>query len=83
MTPVSGGAGATLYTPLDEWEQRAPRREDVRLSAELIEHLNANLEYYHRAIWWTMDANRRYMLLDGYEAPNAGGRSVASVVENN
>jgi hypothetical protein len=83
MTPVSGGAGATLYTPLDEWEQRAPRREDVRLSAELIDHLNANLEYYHRAIWWTMDANRRYMLLDGYEAPNAGGRSIASVVDNN
>jgi hypothetical protein len=71
-----------LYTPLDEWEQRSPRLEDIRLSAELIEHLNANLEYYHHAIWWTMDPNRRYMLLDGYVAPNAGGRSVASVVDN-
>ena len=82
MTPVSGGDGATLYTPLDEWEQRAPRLEDVRLSAELVEHLNANLEFYHHAIWWTMDPNRRYMLLDGFEAPNSQGRSVASVVDN-
>lgn len=82
MSPIRAGNGATLYTPLDEWEQRSPRLEDIRLSAELVEHLNVNLEYYHHAIWWTMDPNRRYMLLDGYEAPNAGGRSVASVVEN-
>lgn len=82
VTPIRGGNGAMLYTPLDEWEQRSPRLEDIRLSAELIEHLDANLEYYHHAIWWTMDPNRRYMLLDGYEAPNAGGRSVASVVDN-
>lgn len=82
MTPLRGGNGALLQTPLDEWEQRAPRLEDVRLSAELTEHLNANLEYYHHALWWTMDPNRRYMLLDGYLAPNAGGRSVASVIDN-
>jgi hypothetical protein len=82
MTPIRGGNGAMLYTPLDEWEQKSPRLEDIRLSAEFIEHLNANLEYYHHAIWWTMDPNRRYMLLDGYHAPNAGGRSVASVVDN-
>lgn len=82
MTPIHGGRGAMLYTPLDEWEQRSPRLEDIRLSGELVEHLNANLEYYHHAIWWTMDPNRRYMLLDGYQAPNAGGRSVASVVDN-
>jgi hypothetical protein len=29
-----------------------------------------------------MDPNRRYLLLDGFIAPDAGGRSVASVVEN-
>jgi GH25 family lysozyme M1 (1,4-beta-N-acetylmuramidase) len=82
ITPVRSGSGAMLYTPLDEWEQRSPRHEDIRLSARLVEHLNTNLEYYHHAIWWTMDPNRRYMFLDGYQAPNAGGRSVASVVEN-
>ncbi|MGE3510189.1 MAG: hypothetical protein AB7N65_15055, partial [Vicinamibacterales bacterium] len=79
---VSPGNGATLYTPVDAWEQRSPRKEDQRLAAELVEHLNDNLEYYHHAIWWAMDPNRRYMLLDGYLAPNANGRSVASVVDN-
>lgn len=29
-----------------------------------------------------MDGQRRFMLLDGFIAPNSGGRSVASVVEN-
>lgn len=82
LTPLRAGNGALIFTPLDEWEQRSPRFEDIRLSSELIEHLNANLEYYHHAIWWTMDPNRRFMLLDGYVAPNAGGRSVASVVDN-
>jgi hypothetical protein len=76
------GNGATIETPVDGWEMRNPRREDTLLSKELIAHLNGNLEYYHQAIWWTMDPSRRFMLLDGYVAPNAGGRSVASVVEN-
>ena len=66
----------------DAWEQRNPRVEDTRLSAELLEHLNDNLEYYHHAIWWTMDPNRRYMLLDGFVAPGSSNRSIASVVEN-
>ncbi len=79
---LSTGNGATLFTPLDAWEQRSPRTEDRRLSAELVDHLNDNLEYYHHAIWWAMDPNRRYMLLDGYYAPGSHNRSVASVVEN-
>jgi hypothetical protein len=76
------GTGATLYTATDAWEQRNPRVEDIRLASELMDHLNDNLEYYHHAVWWTMDPNRRYMLLDGYYASGAAGRSVASVVEN-
>lgn len=79
---LSQGTGATLYTPIDAWEQKSPRTEDRRLAHELIEHLNDNLEYYHHAIWWAMDPNRRYMLLDGYYAPGSDNRSVASVVEN-
>jgi hypothetical protein len=79
---ISVGRGATLFTPIDAWEQRSPRTEDRRLAAELVEHLNDNLEYYHHAIWWAMDPNRRYMLLDGYYAPGSNNRSVASVVEN-
>ncbi|MBX3636190.1 MAG: hypothetical protein KF683_12540 [Rubrivivax sp.] len=82
VTQTSSGVGVTLFTPLDAWEQRQPRKEDSRLAAELIEHLNDHLEYYHHALWWTMDPNRRYMLLDGVYSPNANGLSVASVVEN-
>ena len=79
---VKDARGATLYTPIDVWEQKNPRKEDQRLAAELVDHLNDGLEYYHNAIWWTMDPNRRYMLLDGFLAPRSAGRSVASVVEN-
>jgi hypothetical protein len=82
LNPLTPGTGATLFTPLDSWEQRSPRTEDKRLAKELVEHLNDNLEFYHHAIWWTMDPNRRYMLLDGFYAPGSNNRSVASVVEN-
>ncbi len=71
-----------LSTPLDRIELRNPRKEDRLLSRRLLKHLNEHLEYYHRMIWLSMDAERRYMLLDGIEAPNTDGRSVASVVEN-
>ncbi|HEY6173136.1 MAG TPA: papain-like cysteine protease family protein, partial [Kofleriaceae bacterium] len=67
---------------LDAAEKRRPRDEDRRAVAALLAHLNAHLEYYHRNIWLQMHPNRRYLLLDGFEAPNAGGRSVASVIEN-
>ncbi|MCO8269652.1 hypothetical protein M1L60_03490 [Actinoplanes sp. TRM 88003] len=71
-----------VRTALDSWERRSPRNEDRRRADRLMQHLNANIEYYHHAIWWSMDPSRRYMLLDGYHAPNGGGRSVAQVVEN-
>ncbi|MBX9950193.1 MAG: hypothetical protein K2Y39_13580 [Candidatus Obscuribacterales bacterium] len=71
-----------ISTPLTVPELRNPREEDKQLKTQLLEHLNADIEYYHRAIWSNMDAQRRFMLLDGIMAPNSGGRSVASVVEN-
>jgi hypothetical protein len=71
-----------VRAPLDSWERRSPRAEDQRLATRLVEHVNANLEYYHHAVWWTMDPNRRYLLLDGFLAPHGGGRSIAQVVEN-
>ena len=71
-----------IPTPLDPEERRDPRAEDRRLADRLLRHLNENLEFYHQAIWHGMDAARRYLLLDGMIAPQAGGRSVASVVEN-
>jgi hypothetical protein len=82
MNDLSPSDDVFLSTPLDRTELRNPRNEDQELSRRLLKHLNENLEYYHRAIWLSMDPNRRYMLLDGFLAPNSGGRSVASVVEN-
>jgi outer membrane protein OmpA-like peptidoglycan-associated protein len=81
VTEVHPGSGAALDTPTDVWEQRNPREEDARQADDLVAHVNDNLEYYHHAIWWTMDPNRRFMLLDGFMIPS-GQRSVASVVEN-
>jgi hypothetical protein len=71
-----------IATPLDTEEKRNPRERDRRYAERLIDHLNEHIEYYHRALWIDMNPNRRYMLLDGFVAPDAGGRSVASVVEN-
>ncbi|HSE32936.1 MAG TPA: hypothetical protein VLA93_15285, partial [Pyrinomonadaceae bacterium] len=67
---------------LSKEEERNPRAEDQELRRKLLTHLNANLEYYHKAMWWSMDKERRFILLDGFLAPNSGGRSVASVVHN-
>jgi hypothetical protein len=73
---------ARIYTPLNRQELRNPREEDKELGRHLLDHLNEHIERFHHAIWWQMSGDRRYMLLDGFVAPNSGGRSVASVVEN-
>jgi hypothetical protein len=83
LDDVIAGDPAFLSTSaLTRAEERNQLRADRQRRRELLRHLNDNLEYYHRAIWWQMDAARRFMLLDGFEAPHSGGRSVASVVEN-
>jgi hypothetical protein len=74
--------GTRIYTPLSQFELRDPHKEDEELEQQLLAHLNEHLEYYHKIIWWTMDKDRRYMMLDGFKAPNTKNRSVASVVEN-
>ena len=68
--------------PLRPSELSDRKLVDDAAKARLLAHLNENVEFYHKAIWWTMDPDRRFTLLDGFVAPNAGGRSVASVVEN-
>jgi hypothetical protein len=82
LNDLTIGDDVDIITPLDTLEKRNPREVDVRQADQLLAHLDEHVEYYHRAIWLTMDPNRRYLLLDGFEAPDAGGRSVASVVEN-
>lgn len=82
LNDLTGSDDVRIYTPLTSQEQRNPREEDKELARQLMAHLNEHIEHYHHAIWWRMSDDRRYMLLDGFEAPNSGGRSVASVVEN-
>jgi hypothetical protein len=79
---VATNSPARLMTPLQFEETKVLEAEDKVAAAALIRHLNENLEYYHKAIWWFMDQDRRFTLLDSFIAPHSGGRSVASVVEN-
>lgn len=49
---------------------------------DLVDHLNANLEYYHKAIWWTMDRDKLFMLLDSMTMLyNDQQVSLANIVE--
>ncbi len=73
---------ALMYTPLSAKELRDPRKEDREAAAALVSFLNESLEMAHKVIWSGMDASRLFGLLDGYIAPNSGGKSVASIVEN-
>ncbi|WP_406661857.1 hypothetical protein V7O66_04895 [Methanolobus sp. ZRKC3] len=73
---------ALMYTPLSKKELRNPRKEDIEAAAALVSFLDEHLEMAHKVIWSSMDASRLFGLLDGYIAPNSGGKSVASVVEN-
>ncbi|MEV0387473.1 hypothetical protein [Nonomuraea sp. NPDC050643] len=82
LNDLGGADRVVVPTPLSRMELRDPRAEDRRLAERLIAHLNEQIEWYHQAIWSGMSAARRYLLLDGVIAPNAGGRSVAGVVEN-
>lgn len=79
---LTGSDSVRVFTPLTLQELRKPREEDKELARRLLDHLNENIERYHHALWWRMSPDRRYMLLDGFEAPNSEGRSVASVVDN-
>jgi hypothetical protein len=88
--------GSDLYIPENTDEKRNPRKEDAYLVSKLIEHLNSNLEYYNKVLWFNLDPDRRYMLLDGFgiQTYNDFGlpvdpdgnpiplRSLASVVKN-
>ena len=73
---------ALIYTPLNRNEERNPRKEDRDAAIALVNFLNEYLEMSHKIIWSSIDSSRLFGLLDGYIAPNSGGRSVASVVEN-
>jgi hypothetical protein len=94
IDPTNGTANtdASLLLPLTPWEKQNQRREIEDRVEKLIAHLNSNLVYYHKVIWWLMDRDELYMLLDGFTAPYGRryengawvedtGRSIASIVE--
>jgi hypothetical protein len=81
--------GVVLHIPLTAADKRNPRKEDRFVVKQLIEHLNSQIEHYNKALWYNLDPDRRFMLLDGFhiqvfdERGNpAGHRSLASVVKN-
>lgn len=76
-------SGARLYFRLSSWEMQDLRAEIREGASKLLTYLNEHLEYYHKAIWWNMDRDKIYMMLDGFEVPGGDGRSLASIVERN
>jgi len=79
---VENTDAALMYTPLSDKELRNPRKEDREAAAALVSFLNEHMEMAHKVIWSSLDSSRLFGLLDGYIAPNSGGKSVSSVVEN-
>lgn len=78
-----------IPTPLNAQEKRNPRKEDQYVAKQLIQHLNSNIEHYNRTLWFNLDTERRFMLMDGFsiqiynEFGNPiGYRSLASVIKN-
>jgi hypothetical protein len=66
--------GASASTPLTDAEKRNPRKDDRFLAQRLVTHLNQNLEYYNRCLWYSLDAQRRFLLLDGFKIQTFVGR---------
>lgn len=74
-------AGAQLNLPLEAWDQVDERKALSNSVNELLEHLNEHVEFYHKAIWWSMDRDRLFMMLDGFYVPGTNKVSIASVVD--
>ena len=72
---------AVIDIPLSRAEQENLFERDIRRARRLLVYLNRELEQFHRQIWLRMDKARRYMLLDGVQAPKSE-RSLAQVTDN-
>jgi hypothetical protein len=73
--------GAHVVQVPDFWELQNLRAEITLAVHDLLQHLNEHVEHYHKVIWWYMDRDRLFMLLDGFYVPGTPGVSIASVVE--
>lgn len=85
VLPDSGAIdaqGAVLKSPLSRYELHNLRSDLVYKTVELLQHLNEHIEYYHRMIWWFMDRDRLFMMLDGFYVPDLNPEmSIANIVE--
>jgi hypothetical protein len=84
VTPETGAietSGAVLSSVPDTWERQDVRAEMSRAVTELVGHLNEHAEHYHKVVWWNMDRDRLFMLVDGFTVPGMGGTSIGSVIE--
>ncbi|KAI9784185.1 MAG: hypothetical protein M1839_002691 [Geoglossum umbratile] len=82
--------GVKIYCPETAAEQRNPKLDDRYLAQRLVSHLNQHLEYYNRVLWYSLDTQRRFLLLDGFhievfddKGMTLGYRSISSVVKSN
>ncbi len=72
-----------IHIPIKRWEEINLQDEIKKGVAELLFHLDEYTEYYHKMIWWNLDRDKLYMMLDGIKLSPEDERSVASVVERN
>lgn len=80
---IGNHAMVRIVTPLNYHEMRNLALEEIQNANDLIEHLNANMFFYHKIIaLYGIDANQRFAMLDGIKLHTAGGQSVANLVEN-
>lgn len=76
-------SGAVVHIPTRRWEEINLRTVIDDATAELLLHLDEYTEYYHKMIWWNLDRDKLFMMLDGIKISPEDERSVASVVERN
>jgi len=72
---------SSVHIPLTRWEEVNFQSEITKGVAELLTHLDEYTEYYHKMIWWNLDRDKLYMMLDGIKLSPEDERSVVLVVE--
>ena len=72
---------AILSFPASNWEKENLRHSIHNEIERLVQHLDSHQFYYHKAIWWKMDPDEMFTIIDGYSLSATDRRSIASLVE--
>ena len=84
LDPLTGAPtaeGGRLDFPLDAYETEVFRERLVAGLESLRKELDENIYRYHKLIWWNLDQDELYTLLDGFSVSQSDTRSLASVCE--